>query len=379
MTWDIVKLPTKSFGGNVLTGLPEKTSEILGKIKWKSAANTLLGGNNVTPSGFLSLTSNTFSTGAQNVLNKFGNSIGGNFGNIANSMGASTVSNMLGQQLGNDEAGDGKKYMVSLTSQQNSEDSVTFNVMPSIGEQRDANYEELNIAQHPGAILKYQGTGNRSWSLSGIKLISRTKGEASENQRIINILRSWLMPYYGDGTYASQMGGKDMLGAPPDVLNFSAYGDKTIGKISVVMISLNITWPNDVDYISTSTGEPFPVILNVDISLKEAWSPKEYTGFDLYAYKKGDLTNAYIPTRSSSSGSQSAASANTTPINGNKVTNESLMQDNLKNIFSDPNAIQAVVTQEKNVNVKTESGSWKTIGNTGAYIYEQQLAKFKNK
>ena len=106
--------------------------------------------------------------------------------------------------------------------------------------------------------------------------------------------------------------GVELLGAPPDVLYLYAYSSGVssgagqdrpnkygvnINKVPVVVTSLNITYPDDVDYIPTySNGdprksEPFPVKMDVEISLVETHSPREYERFDLMKYKKGVLVN----------------------------------------------------------------------------------------
>ena len=166
---------------------------------------------------------------------------------------------------------------------------VRFAATPRISESRNAQYQEINILHHPGAILKYEKTGNRSWSV-GARLISRNQGEASINQYYLNVIRGWVMPYYGSGTEALA---PEKLGAPPPVLRFSGYGNRNISPIPVVLESYDTSWPNDVDYIPTYDGTTFPVIMEINLNLKEAFSPGEYSKFDLYAYKSGDLTTAY--------------------------------------------------------------------------------------
>jgi len=166
---------------------------------------------------------------------------------------------------------------------------VKFQVTPRLSESRQANYAELNLVHHPGSILKYERTGARSWTLN-VKLVSRTTAEASANQRDLNIIRSWVMPFYGEGTNQNS---PDMLGAPPPVLKLSGYGSKNIAPIPVVLESYSTNWPNDIDYIPTAEGLPFPVIMELDLTLKEAYSPAEYSNFNLFAYKSGDLSQAF--------------------------------------------------------------------------------------
>lgn len=96
----------------------------------------------------------------------------------------------------------------------------------------------------------------------------------------------------------------EMLGAPPEVLYLYAYsaddsvenqtGDRSIApvniqRVPVVMISLAITYPSDVEYILTYSEQPFPVIMNVAIELKETHSPSEYSRFSLLDFKLGTL------------------------------------------------------------------------------------------
>ena len=191
-----------------------------------------------------------------------------------------------------------------------SNEVVEFVVSPRISESASAQYAELNLVHHPGSILKYEKTSSRSFSL-GVKLISRTQEEASQNQQILNTIRSWIKPYYGKGTEAENA---KMLGAPPPVLMLSGYGLKNISPIPVVLETYSAPWPNDVDYIPTLTGDPFPVILELDLGLKEAYSPVEYSNFNLYKYKTGDLTNAFSAPAEKHSAQPAGTTSNTKAI-----------------------------------------------------------------
>ena len=178
---------------------------------------------------------------------------------------------------------------VRLVNTEDSNEEVIFMNTPTISESRTANYEEVSIAHHPGQILRYRNTGVRSWTLE-IKLASRTPAEAEKNLKALNFIRGWTMPYYGKTTPS------DKLGAPPDILNFSAYGDDVIESHPVVLESYSTSFPNDVDYIQTTYNETamaFPVLMTLSITLKEAWSPVEFSNFDLTSYKAGKLRSAF--------------------------------------------------------------------------------------
>jgi hypothetical protein len=168
---------------------------------------------------------------------------------------------------------------------------VIFDVMPSISEDRQASYDPVNILHHPGEILKYKSTGNRSWSVTGT-LISRSPAEASKNLKTINLIRSWLMPFYGVGTERDGMA--QYLGAPPPILTLQAYGANMIGPVKCILESYGWSWPNDVDYIPTEDLIPFPVTIEVRLTLKESYSPAEYSSFSLAHYRKGDIPSAFM-------------------------------------------------------------------------------------
>lgn len=187
-----------------------------------------------------------------------------------------------------------KGKFVKLRSKLNPNDEVIFNVTPSITENRQAQYEAVAIVHHPGDILKYRTTSARSWSIEA-KLISRNTEEATKNLKTLNIIRSWVMPYYGEGTNSGDL--KQYLGAPPDILMFSAYGTEVIGEHPAVLESYNTTFPPEIDYVPAQTDNgpvPFPVVLNISLTIKEAWSPNEFSGFDLAKYKVGNLTSSFV-------------------------------------------------------------------------------------
>ena len=183
--------------------------------------------------------------------------------------------------------------------------TIIFDAMPSIDENRSANYRGFTPIQHPGEILKYEGTSARTFSVN-VKLFSRTVTEATENLKKINIIRSWVMPFYGQGT-ADDSATAAFLGAPPPVLTLSAYGYQMIGPVKCVLESYQWTWPNDVDWIHTysENGDvvPFPVIITLSLSLKETWSPREFSNFNLAAYRYGDLNEAFGGATNSNSSS----------------------------------------------------------------------------
>ena len=212
---------------------------------------------------------------------------------------------------------------------------VAFDVTPEITETRNVNYKTLDPVHMPGGIHVYGNTSSRIFNINNVRLVSRSRAEASKNLYRLNILRSWAMPHFG-------IAEDSLLGAPPDVLSLHAYStgpgsssDTTapiqptgasgndasnasdlqeeqntnffrrvrptnIHNIPVVMQQISIPYPSDTDYIETieksfndgttiKAGVPFPTIMTIDMVLMETHSPREIAKFSLEKYRQGLL------------------------------------------------------------------------------------------
>lgn len=215
------------------------------------------------------------------------------------------VSNQIKNILGNNEAsisassinaaiGNSKNTSEHIISLSDGRIIINFNVLPNITEGIQASYEPISTAQSPAPFQKYKGTDARTWTIN-VKFISRNSDEATINYRNLCIIRGWLMPFFGAGTARNF---PKMLGAPPPVLKLSGLRG-LIGPTSVVINSLNWTWPSDIDYIPTNiigsdkNWVPFPVILEFPITCVECLSTSQINQFDLLAYRNGDLYSAF--------------------------------------------------------------------------------------
>lgn len=189
---------------------------------------------------------------------------------------------------------------------------VVFNTTPSLTENKSVAYSTLNPVHMPGTYYVYENSPGRKFDLSEITLVSRNPNEARRNLQRIVTLRGWTMPYFGstdaplrvlnETNVTDEL--KGWLGAPPETLLFSAYAKDNTGgnmnKIPVIIESLNINYPNTVDYIPTASlqegdalgGVPFPTITTITVSLAEQHSAAEFEKFNLIAYRNGVL-NAF--------------------------------------------------------------------------------------
>lgn len=227
------------------------------------------------------------------------------------------------------------KIRLSAASAQNqlveAKRSVIFDVTPDLNESRSVSYDMHDPVQAPGQIMVYKKTNARRFSLTQIRLVSRTPVEASRNLAYLWILRSWTMPNFGIGNPAprpaqnptgetgsetaysentirqliEELAGEtptqNYLGAPPQLLHLSAYsrqgamrGVRSLGhirRVPVLIESLNIFYPSDIDYIPTNETlpTPMPTIMSIDLSLIEAQSPRRLTNFNLESFRQGQL------------------------------------------------------------------------------------------
>jgi hypothetical protein len=221
---------------------------------------------------------------------------------------------------------------------------VIFEVTPTLTESRSVDYSAVQPIHMPGGIQVYKFSGSRSFELNA-HLISRNTADALQNMLYLQTLRSWTMPFFGNATSvggssspqqaalpkdwstplmtpdqqmksgidqvksgsAGGAGTISLLGAPPEVLYLYGYSSSSndnrqsmkgvnINRIPVVLTNINISYPEDVDYLPveispTANTEPFPVKMEVTLSLVETHSPTEYEQFSLENFKSGKLVN----------------------------------------------------------------------------------------
>lgn len=230
------------------------------------------------------------------------------------------------------------QFKVKLTSSASPDrltdlrESVIFDVTPDLIETRNVQYKTLDPLHAPGQLYVYTNSNSRTFNISNVRLISRTRKEASENLARLWTLRGWTTPQFGRGPQAHEdswideltknnLGSvqgelargirsrpsnprvnKSFLGAPPQVLLLSAYsrtsqtsGTRGIGhirRVPVIIQQMSIPYPSDVDYIPTDDENPtpMPTIMTLDITLIETHSPTEYENFSLDDFRLGNLT-----------------------------------------------------------------------------------------
>lgn len=160
-------------------------------------------------------------------------------------------------------------------------EQVAFNLSPEISESKQVIYAEIGDIRQAASILIYGGSPSRKWSINA-KFLSRTTEEADATWYSVQLMRSWTNP---DSNYKY---GIDS--GTPRVLRLYGYG-RTWKGIPVVLTSINIDYPTDIDYIQTSFGSNVPIIHSVSLQLTEARKPDDLLNdsFNLEKFKLGVL------------------------------------------------------------------------------------------
>lgn len=141
--------------------------------------------------------------------------------------------------------------------------SAVFEASAPIAETRQAEYDGYNVIHLPTSLPSYRRTSSRKFTINA-KLVSRTPQEADANARILDLVRTWVLPDFG------------ATGATPPVLRLYGYRNKNIDARKVIMLSYSWGFNDEVDYIYTNS-QPMPVIGNIEISLEEVYTAEEVT------------------------------------------------------------------------------------------------------
>lgn len=140
---------------------------------------------------------------------------------------------------------------------------VVFEASAPLAESRTAAYDGYGIIHLPTSLISYKNTSSRTWQIAG-KLVSRTPDEATANAYYLDIIRSWVLPDFGD------------TGATPPILTLYGYRNKNIDGRKVVLKQYDWSFGEETDYIYTG-GQPMPVIGLLNVTVEEVYSAAEVT------------------------------------------------------------------------------------------------------
>lgn len=144
--------------------------------------------------------------------------------------------------------GDLNQSQPSILSILRTTNGMVWNYTPTIRETRQVNYESQQPVHTNSGYNNYRNTSNTTLSVSG-EFYAGTGAEAMYLLACITFLRSVTLMDFGRQTAQYHNPDFGVLGAPPPILLFSAYGRYMYNDIPVVVKSVSFDFADDVDMI----------------------------------------------------------------------------------------------------------------------------------
>jgi len=162
-----------------------------------------------------------------------------------------------------------------------STNGIIFPFTPNISIAHTVDYTMYDVVHANYQQNSYIRTRNPSIQLTGV-FASQTEEEAKYTIGAMHFLRVVSKMNWGAGDrYA---------GAPPPVLNFSAYGAYNFNKVPVVVSGFNFIYKDGVDYVEVNSNGgtiQLPVLTTVSIDLLPHYSPAMQRKFSLGEFASG--------------------------------------------------------------------------------------------
>lgn len=144
--------------------------------------------------------------------------------------------------------GDLNQSQPSILSILRTTNGMVWNYTPTIRETRQVNYESQQPVHTNSGYNNYRNTSNTTLSVSG-EFYAGTGAEAMYLLACITFLRSVTLMDFGRQTAQYHNPDFGVLGAPPPILLFSAYGRYMYNDIPVVVKSVSFDFADDVDMV----------------------------------------------------------------------------------------------------------------------------------
>lgn len=241
--------------------------------------------------------SNVLNRAAGEISSSFNSSVGGIIGGIG-SVISSNISQALGGLLGNKGGYAVKDTLVRLSFKPGHPYASYPGIMrplaqtggmiwpyrPTIDITRAINYENISPTHSMQEFRSFRNHGSTQFTISG-QYTAQTVDEARYLQASIHFLRTASMMSFGKGSMVP-------AGMPPPVLNFSAYGPNNMANIPVLLDSMFMAYPNDVDYVKVD-GNEIPTVMTLTASCSIQLSANQLRNFNLDWFANGN-TQQYI-------------------------------------------------------------------------------------
>ena len=188
---------------------------------------------------------------------------------------------------------------------------MMFPTTPTISETMEVNYDSYDMTHGLMPIQAYKSGAAKVLTVTGT-FFAQTDVEARYCLACIHFLRSFSKMNFGEND--------PNAGTPPPILIFNAYGDAAFHNLPVIISQASLDWPNDVDYINTSSNvaasssslqyqtnssaQSSMSARSTDTMIADGWVPSKFTisvtltvqntpsrlrKFNLQAFRNGNL------------------------------------------------------------------------------------------
>ena len=160
---------------------------------------------------------------------------------------------------------------------------VIFPYTPQIILHHNADYSRVSPTHSNYPLNFYQASNVSDISMFG-EFISENGKDAQYVLAVITFLRAVTKMFSNADTLA---------GNPPPVLRLSGHGTYLLPNLPVVINTVSITMPNNVDYISIPVGgiTRIPKSLDINIGMTPVYSRAQLRSFGVDRLVNGQLTN----------------------------------------------------------------------------------------
>ena len=158
--------------------------------------------------------------------------------------------------------------------------SLVFPYTPSVFITHSARYNALQPTHSNYPFHIYESSAVEQFTITGDFTVENSE-EAKYWIAAMHYLRSVTKMAYGNSANA---------GAPPPVVKLNGYGDYVFNNVPVVIQSMNVTMPPDVDYIPAPvgfSGSYAPAKSEISVALVPQYSRDKVNRFSLDTFVSG--------------------------------------------------------------------------------------------
>lgn len=153
---------------------------------------------------------------------------------------------------------------------------VVFPLTPSVtGVTHTANWEANRITHSNYPALFYQASEVNDINISG-EFPAQTVKDAEYVMAAIQFFRASTKMFFGNSD--------PYTGNPPPILILNGYGRGGFNKVPIVVKSVMIDYPDDVDYIPMADGTRIATLTKITIVVQPIYSRKKVASFSHSAY-----------------------------------------------------------------------------------------------